>query len=294
VEVFDRIDTVKLDRRELQLWVLAITMILVLAIGMALLMYPTAFLEPVVLAGSTLRKAFFGFCALSLLIVGYLIDRHFMIRQLRHHLAEQRNLQEQLTAARDELQQQATRDSLSGVLNRAGIMNVLERELARADRMHTALAIVMLDIDHFKKINDTYGHLAGDAVLRETARRLSSVVRRSDAIGRYGGDEFLTVLSGCDEPGAVTFAEKLRVLIEQKGINTSEGVLRITLSVGVAVGRGALLAQPAGLIRAADAALYEAKASGRNRVELAKADEPERRAPARFPAKDNPSFEENS
>jgi two-component system cell cycle response regulator len=203
-------------------------------------------------------------------------------------------LQEQLLAARDALQEEATHDSVTGLLNRAGTMSVLERELARADRMGSTVAVAMVDVDRFKTINDTYGHLAGDAVLRETARRLSSIVRRYDAIGRYGGDEFLAVISGCDESGAWTFAEKLRALIDHQGIDTPEGMIPVTLSVGVALGSGAKHPDPAELLRAADTALYRAKAAGRNRVELARPEEVLRDREVPLPAKDSPPRAETS
>ena len=203
-------------------------------------------------------------------------------------------LHEQLLAARDALQEEVIHDAVTGLLNRPGTLSVLERELARADRMGSTVAIAMIDVDHFKTINDTYGHLAGDAVLRETGRRLTSIVRRYDAIGRYGGDEFMGVISGCDESGAWTFADKLRALIDNQGIATPEGIIHVTLSVGVALGSGATHPEPAELIRAADAALYRAKAAGRNRVELARPEEilGDREVP--LPAKDSPPFAESS
>jgi len=203
-------------------------------------------------------------------------------------------MQDQLLAARDALQEEVIHDSVTGLLNRPGALSVLERELARADRMNSTVAVAMIDIDRFKTINDTYGHMAGDAVLREVGRRLSSIVRRYDAIGRYGGDELIAVISGCDESGAWTFADKLRSLIDHRGISTSEGVVHVTLSVGVALGNGASHPNPQDLIRAADTALYRAKAGGRNRVELAGSEETLRQQELPLPAKESPPVAESS
>lgn len=107
-------------------------------------------------------------------------------------------LQQELIQAREELRFRATHDVLTGVLNRGALLEMLHRELERGARSGTATAVLMLDLDHFKQVNDTYGHLAGDAVLREVARRMMEVVRSYDFIGRYGTEEFLIVLPGCD------------------------------------------------------------------------------------------------
>lgn len=197
-------------------------------------------------------------------------------------------MHDQLLAARDALQEEVIHDAVTGLLNRAGVMSVLDRELARADRLNSTVAVAMIDIDRFKTINDTYGHMAGDAVLREIGRRLSSVVRRYDAIGRYGGDELIAVFSGCNESGAWTFADKLRTLIDHRGISTPAGIIHVTLSVGVALGGGAARPHPEDLIRAADAALYRAKAGGRNRVEFAGSEETLRPQEVPLPAKGSP------
>ena len=129
------------------------------------------------------------------------------------------------------------------------------------------LSIILADIDFFKRINDTYGHLAGDAVLRETAQCMKSVVRPYDGIGRYGGEEFLFVLPSCDTDGAVTLAERLRESIESSAMVLAEGIIPITLSLGVSTND--LSQDMETLIGAADTALYRAKNNGRNRVELA-------------------------
>lgn len=176
-------------------------------------------------------------------------------------------LQEQLIQAREELRAQATHDPLTGLWNRAAILETLQRELARAERQRTPVAIIMADVDHFKQINDAYGHLAGDAVLGEVSQRMRAAIRSYDAIGRYGGEEFLIVTSGCDVTIALKLAERVRSCVSREPINIAGGTFPATLSLGVAASSEAGDADQ--LVRAADAALYRAKNSGRNRVELA-------------------------
>jgi two-component system cell cycle response regulator len=171
------------------------------------------------------------------------------------------------------LRVQAMHDSLTGLWNRAATLDFLRRELNRGKRQGTPVTVVMADIDHFKRINDTHGHLAGDVVLREVAQRLSSSVRGYDVTGRFGGEEFLIVLPGCTIQDAVDKAESLRACINQEPVDTPEGPIPVTLSLGVAVRDGAVKVDPDSLLRAADAALYRAKSGGRDRVELAAAEE---------------------
>jgi diguanylate cyclase (GGDEF)-like protein len=177
------------------------------------------------------------------------------------------DLQTELIFAREELRRQATYDSLTRLLNRAAACDLLQRELDRAEREHWPLSIILADIDFFKRINDTYGHLAGDAVLRETSQCMRSVVRPYDGIGRYGGEEFLLVLPGCDHDGAIALAERLRECVESNPMALAEGIVPITLSLGVA--SNDLTRDMEALIGAADTALYRAKNNGRNRVEPA-------------------------
>ncbi len=176
-------------------------------------------------------------------------------------------LQEQLILAREQLRAEATHDSLTGVWNRAAIVEILHRELARAQRENTSVAAIMADLDHFKKINDTYGHLAGDAVLREVTRRMRASMRPYDALGRYGGEEFLVVAPGCDPATAFKIAERLRECVSREPVDIFEGPFPVTLSVGVAASRETKEAEQ--LVQMADAALYRAKTAGRNRAELA-------------------------
>jgi two-component system cell cycle response regulator len=162
----------------------------------------------------------------------------------------------------------ATRDALTGIWNRRMILDILGREWSRAAREGAPVGVIIADLDHFKRINDTLGHLGGDAVLLEASRRMSSVLRPYDAIGRYGGEEFLIVLPGCDQAGTVAVAERMRQVIEEAEIATPTGKTAITVSLGAAIGEGPRIDADE-LIKIADAALYRAKRGGRNRVELA-------------------------
>lgn len=177
------------------------------------------------------------------------------------------DLQAELIFAREELREQATRDSLTRLWNRAAILEILGREIDRTKRVSVPLSIILADLDHFKCINDAYGHLAGDAVLREVARRIRTALRPYDGIGRYGGEEFLLVLPDCDESGAITLAERLRAAVGDEATVLAEGMMPVTLSLGVAT--SAVVEDIRAFIGAADAALYRAKDGGRNRVELA-------------------------
>jgi diguanylate cyclase (GGDEF)-like protein len=177
-------------------------------------------------------------------------------------------LQEALFAAVEALRDQATRDALTGLLNRGLVLDGLARELHRADREERPLSIVVADLDHFKRVNDTHGHLAGDAALRQTADRMRSVLRGYDLIGRYGGEEFLVVLPGCDSACAAHVAERMREAVAGEPVDAAGARVTVTMSLGVACAT-----EPGtdlfSLIKAADEALYLAKANGRNRVEKA-------------------------
>ncbi len=185
-------------------------------------------------------------------------------------------LHDQLFQAQEALRDQASRDPLTGLWNHGTILAILRKEVARAARTRGPFALVMADVDKFKTINDTYGHLVGDAVLREASQRLRGVMRAYDSLGRYGGDEFLAVIPGCDPVGVASFAESFRARIECKAVETPEGPIPITLSLGVAAIENLPDVQAETLIRAADAALYRAKVAGRNRVALASEEEIEK------------------
>ena len=179
------------------------------------------------------------------------------------------NLEDRLIEAREEMRFQATHDGLTSLWNRGVIMDLLGRELARSRREHVSTAILMCDLDHFKSVNDTYGHVTGDDVLKETAKRLLASVRSYDFVGRYGGEEFLIVLNNCKPAFAFARAEEICKAISQKPMPSSSGPIPITMSLGL------LLSQEWGfrpveeLLHEADVALYAAKAAGRNCVKLA-------------------------
>lgn len=169
-------------------------------------------------------------------------------------------------AYHEELYRMSIVDGLTGVHNKRHFLESIEREVASAIRHATALSLVMLDIDHFKKINDTHGHLAGDAALKELCRRLAPRVRQSDLLARYGGEEFAAVLPGTDLTGARVFAEELRALVAASPFTHETLSIPCTISLGVAELDRAAAERPEELIRRADEHLYAAKRGGRNRV----------------------------
>jgi len=183
------------------------------------------------------------------------------------------DLLDELVRAREILREQARKDSLTQLCTRATVLELLMHELDRSQRdsadRDAPVSVVLADLDHFKHINDTYGHLAGDAVLRETAHRMRDAIRPYDSIGRYGGEEFLLVLSNCDTIGAAAIAERLLQAVRKDTIVLAEATVSVTLSAGVAT--SGVIQDPEALVGAADAALYRAKRGGRNRVEVATA-----------------------
>jgi diguanylate cyclase (GGDEF)-like protein/PAS domain S-box-containing protein len=183
---------------------------------------------------------------------------------------EREELITDLMHTREALHFKATHDALTGLLNRAALFDSLEREIARCSREDKALAVIMADLDHFKKINDNHGHLAGDAVLKEVADRISESVRPYDVVGRYGGEEILIGLPGCDEAGAFSFAERIRSAICKSEIPTMDGQIGLTVSLGIAVFRRSEFMNMDEVIRVADAALYAAKKAGRDCVRIAR------------------------
>jgi diguanylate cyclase (GGDEF)-like protein len=175
------------------------------------------------------------------------------------------SFQEQLIATREELRVQATHDFLTQLLNRAGIMDALEQELNRSDRNQGVFSVILADIDHFKQINDTYGHAAGDQVLREVAARMKGSLRSYDVAGRYGGEEFLVIVPDCDEVAALRVAEKMRTAVCSTPIQILGTDRTTSISLGVST-RSAPTSADA-LLSAADTALYQAKSCGRNCVQ---------------------------
>lgn len=180
---------------------------------------------------------------------------------------EREKLIAELTQARDALRFKATHDELSGVLSRGAILEILHKELARSQREGGALGVIIADVDRFKTVNDERGHLAGDALLRGVAQRIASLMREYDSVGRYGGDEFLVILPGCDMEKSKQAAERLRLSLSRQPMATGEGTMDVTMSFGVAATDGGDGSDVDSLIRRADEALYRAKNLGRNRVE---------------------------
>ncbi len=177
------------------------------------------------------------------------------------------DLQEQLVSARESMRHAATHDSLTGLTNRGEILAMLERELERARRERKPVAVILCDVDHFKNVNDTLGHLFGDEALREIGRRLRAQLRVYDGVGRYGGEEFLMVLPSCDLPNALLRANELREIIANTPVVCSGEERLITMSMGVAVSACEGKNEVEMLLNQADAGLYKAKEKGRNRIE---------------------------
>ncbi len=179
----------------------------------------------------------------------------------------------ELSTAYSQMEALALRDGLTALLNRRALQDRAQAALVAARRHQAPFAVALIDIDHFKVINDTRGHLAGDEVLGHVARRLASGLRASDDLGRWGGEEFLALLPEADAAAAMAAAERLRTLVQQAPIDTASGSVAVTVSIGVAAvpASGIAEARLEALVQAADAALYRAKAGGRNRVEGAPA-----------------------
>jgi diguanylate cyclase (GGDEF)-like protein len=177
----------------------------------------------------------------------------------------------------------ATRDPLTGLLRRHAAMDRLAEEVERCRRTFHPFAVAVADVDHFKDVNDTRGHAAGDAALRAVAEVFAAYSRRTDLVARYGGEEFLFLLPDTPAAGARVHAEAVRAQVEGAAVRTGTGdepPVRLTVSIGVyAVGSAGLLADPDELVRRADEALYRAKRAGRNRVEVACAPSTDSRDP---------------
>ncbi len=177
------------------------------------------------------------------------------------------DLQEELVSARESMRHAATHDSLTGLMNRAAILALLKRELERARRERRPVGVILGDIDHFKIVNDSLGHLFGDEALREIGRRLQAQLRVYDGVGRYGGEEFLMILPNCDLPNTLLRGNELRKTIANTPVVCSGVERAITMSMGVAISDCEGKNEVEGLLSQADAALYTAKEGGRNRIE---------------------------
>jgi two-component system, cell cycle response regulator len=201
------------------------------------------------------------------------LTKPFDVDELRARVRAGRrilDLEAALIRAQSALQFEAAHDRLTAIWNRGAILDLMRGEMERSRRSEDSLGIIMADVDFFKKVNDTYGHLVGDTVLQEVGHRLASAVRSYDSVGRYGGEEFLIVVPGCDALNLVVTAERLRHRIADQPIDTAGGPVTVTISLGLAAIQGteSKSSDCAELIHHADEALYVAKARGRNRVEI--------------------------
>jgi diguanylate cyclase (GGDEF)-like protein len=193
-------------------------------------------------------------------------------RRLQTSLRAVNESVEQLAIAREALQHQATHDSMTGALNRPAISEALSRELSRTSRSETTLAVFLIDLDHFKQINDQFGHHAGDIAIVAACTRMHDCVRGHDYIGRYGGEEFLAVIPDADEATALQIAERMRSRISTNPVVYNANPISVTVTIGVALSRPE--DTPEMLLRRADLALYNGKRLGRDTVQLAPQDLP--------------------
>ena len=175
-------------------------------------------------------------------------------------------VQSELIQDREQLQRQAMIDGMTRLWNREAVLEILEQEIERSVREQSRLSLIMADIDHFKSINDRHGHLAGDEVIRGVARTLRSAVRQYDAVGRYGGEEFLMVLPNCEAQKALHIGERVRHMVEREKYVTESGSLSSTVSLGLTSWSPLPHTSADVLVAAADRALYRAKEAGRNRL----------------------------
>lgn len=189
-----------------------------------------------------------------------------MIARVKIHL-QIRQLQEELRLANEKLMLVSHTDHLTGLYNRRYLMDVIERELSRVQRGGGFLSLLILDIDHFKEINDHYGHQGGDMVLAEAASVFRKELRVYDTAARYGGDEFIAVIPGASLNEAMAVAERIRISVEKSRFSERMEAVQLTVSIGVAAYSCARIETMEDFIREADGALYRAKAGGRNRVE---------------------------
>lgn len=198
-------------------------------------------------------------------------QRHLLVRLARQVMAlmELRQRDRELALAFTAMQRLASEDGLTGLMNRRALIEALHREVERSRRLGSALSVVMIDLDHFKDVNDRYGHAMGDAVLRGVSATLRSGIRAMDLAGRYGGEELCLVLPDTDAVGAATVAESLRAAIAAQPYEDAQQSVNVTASFGVAAFHKENRDSAELLLRAADAALYRAKTGGRNRVAAA-------------------------
>lgn len=177
------------------------------------------------------------------------------------------DLQNRLRLAYETQKYEATHDSLTEIWNRPAILDLFSRECAKAARQKSTIGVLIADVDHFKIINDQFGHVCGDIALREIARRMQASLRVYDFMGRYGGEEFLILVPGCDPHSVCEVAERIRLGVSEHPINARDNQIAVTLSIGVNTSSPVSVEQRDELLQCADHALYRAKENGRNRIE---------------------------
>ncbi|HEX7988130.1 MAG TPA: diguanylate cyclase [Duganella sp.] len=220
-----------------------------------------------------LSNWFFLVCALLAMLALWQLSR-YRVRGLRRHNAEMESLvrarTRELELSQEALRERALRDGLTKAWNRVAMLEMMDQAIQKAQRHGTTFLLCLLDLDHFKRINDTHGHLAGDAVLRELVPRLGEGLRAYDLVGRYGGEEFLVLLTDLSQATGAGRVEAMRAAVAATPFDIGEGrTLAVTASFGVAEFDPAHPVAGLELVRRADLALYRAKAQGRNRVEYA-------------------------
>ena len=195
-----------------------------------------------------------------LMLAGLVVLLSFVVSSARLLVTQNR-----LLLAKEALRREAKRDSLTGLWNHKAILEILERELLRAERDQQPVGVIMADVDHFKAVNDSRGHAAGDAVLRIIASGVAAMVRPYDSVGRYGGEEFLIIAPGCGLGETWELAERVRNHVARCNIMAEGAPVQVTLSLGVSTGGASTELEK--VLQSADAAMYRAKAAGRNRIE---------------------------
>jgi two-component system cell cycle response regulator len=201
---------------------------------------------------------------------GKMIGKMVVLRDITQRVIAQIEVQESLKRVnqlKEELYKHSIRDPLTDMYNRRYLEEIFPRELANADRSNAPISFVMMDIDHFKKINDTYGHPAGDRVLLTLSKFFREHIRVGDLIFRYGGEEFLAILINSDAQAAYQIADRWQTDLENQTTKIDGDLVNITISIGIAeYGKGRISGND--VIHAADLALYQAKASGRNCISI--------------------------
>ncbi|HLH08633.1 MAG TPA: diguanylate cyclase [Terriglobales bacterium] len=218
---------------------------------------------PVTIREFRVLVSFIAVVALAILLFA---NQQILSKKLRNSLATVRESFFELARTREALEYRATHDSMTGAMNRSAILAALERELSRASRSAHELAVLLIDLDHFKAINDNFGHASGDVAIVSACTRMQDCLRAHDYVGRYGGEEFLVIVTDCDRTSALQIAERIRTKIAEHPITMNAKPLFVTATIGMTLSRPEDV--PESLLRRADLALYQGKATGRNRVSI--------------------------